>query len=221
VIDRLDRCPAVAGHLARQGCPPPDADGDGLADEDDRCPGVAGPVEGQGCPDVDTDGDGLVDRLDACPEAREVWNGVADDDGCPDHGRELAAVTETAIVLHQPIFFAETDAKIQARSFRLLGTIATLLEIHPEIKRLRIEGHTDDRGPRERNLELSQRRAETVRDYLIQAHGIAAERLEARGFGPDRALASNRTTAGRAKNRRCELVIVKETEVEGAPPVPR
>jgi outer membrane protein OmpA-like peptidoglycan-associated protein len=126
-----------------------------------------------------------------------------------DPGAELAVVTENAIVIKQEVFFESDKAAIQPRSFRLLATVANLLELHPEITLLRIEGHTDDRGGRGRNLALSQRRAEAVRDHLITVHRIVAVRLMAQGFGPDRPVASNKTTAGRARNRRSEFIIVE------------
>jgi outer membrane protein OmpA-like peptidoglycan-associated protein len=121
----------------------------------------------------------------------------------------LTEVTDEAIVLKRQVFFATGKAIIQPRSFPLLASVARQLQAHPEIALVRIEGHTDDRGRRARNLALSQARAEAVRAHLVEIHGIDASRLIAQGFGPDRPVASNRTTAGRARNRRSELVIVE------------
>jgi OOP family OmpA-OmpF porin len=88
-------------------------------------------------------------------------------------------------------------------SFATLDQVAASLLVHEDV-RLEIGGHTDATGGRAHNVELSIRRAESVRQYLIQK-GVAADRLEAKGYGPDRPIASNRTREGRAANRRVEL----------------
>lgn len=75
------------------------------------------------------------------------------------------------------------------------------------IKKVRVEGHTDDRGDAARNLVLSSRRAKAVQGWLVE-HGVAQQRLEAQGFGADRPIASNERSAGRAKNRRVGFVIL-------------
>ncbi|MCA2977926.1 MAG: OmpA family protein, partial [Myxococcaceae bacterium] len=95
---------------------------------------------------------------------------------------------------------------ILARSFPLLNNVARVLREHPEIPLVRIEGHTDSVGNREANVSLSQRRANSVKDYLIH-QGVDGTRLQARGYGPDRPSDTNATDAGRSNNRRVEFLI--------------
>jgi outer membrane protein OmpA-like peptidoglycan-associated protein len=111
------------------------------------------------------------------------------------------------------VYFATGKSVIQPRSFPLLDQVAKVLREHPEIERIRIEGHTDDRGKADANRSLSQARAEAVQKYLVDK-GVEAARLEAKGFGPDRPVTSNKTEKGRAANRRVEFVI---TSPEGEP----
>jgi outer membrane protein OmpA-like peptidoglycan-associated protein len=99
-------------------------------------------------------------------------------------------------------------------SYGLLDEVAGILAKHPEVKKLRVEGHTDDQGPERFNLELSSKRAEAVRAYLV-GKGVAAERLEAKGYGDTRPIASNKTAEGREKNRRVAFEVVRE-----AAPIP-
>jgi OOP family OmpA-OmpF porin len=86
-----------------------------------------------------------------------------------------------------------------------LAKFAEVLQNHPEVK-LIIEGHTDDVGKDEYNQKLSERRAESVRAYLVQKFGIAEDRLTAKGYGEARPVYDNRVAVGRAKNRRVEAV---------------
>ncbi len=92
------------------------------------------------------------------------------------------------------------------KSWPLLSQVARVLTEHPEIRKVRVEGHTDDKGKREMNLKLSQDRADAVKTF-ISAKGVDASRLEARGFGPDQAADSNKTEKGRENNRRVEFVV--------------
>jgi outer membrane protein OmpA-like peptidoglycan-associated protein len=208
VVDRLDKCPETPGPPPT-GCPSNDQDGDGVPDAQDRCPDQAGSKENDGCPDIDSDGDGIVDRVDKCPFDPEVFNGVADDDGCPDPGPALAELQTDRIVVLEPIQFDKKN-KVEPRSHRVLGVVAKLLELHPEILRVRIEGHTDNKGSAIDNLDISKARATAVRRHLIDVAGIDGKRLTAQGFGPDRPVADNKTEAGRAKNRRIEFFILEK-----------
>jgi hypothetical protein len=206
VVDRLDGCPMSPGDKAHHGCPLPDADGDGVPDDRDRCPSQPGAPQNDGCPDVDSDGDGLVDRLDACPFDAEVYNGVTDEDGCPDEGPVLATLEPDHIELKVPIQFLGNA--VDPRSLPVLGVVARFLKLHPEVTELRVEGHTDDRGSAVDNLERSRARAVAVRRVLMEAYGVEPQRLKAQGFGGDRPRFDNRNPRARAKNNRIELRIV-------------
>ncbi len=105
------------------------------------------------------------------------------------------------------IHFAYNSDAIQARSFKVLDGVVAVIQAHPEITQIRIEGHTDDRGSNAHNLKLSRRRAAAALRYLV-GKGIAPSRLESVGRGPDQPVASNKTAAGRARNRRLEFVII-------------
>ncbi len=181
--------------------PPPDSDGDGILDRDDRCPKEAGPKANRGCPDQDRDGDGVVDRLDQCPDLA----GPKDNRGCPVKG--AAKLEGDRITLEETVYFDTAEATIQARSNPLLDSVASIMKAHPEIGRVRVEGHTDSRGSRSFNVNLSKRRAEAVVRALVQ-RGVGADRLESAGFGPDRPVADNGTDEGRAKNRRVDLNVI-------------
>jgi outer membrane protein OmpA-like peptidoglycan-associated protein len=210
VPDADDLCPDDAGDPAgaRRGCPP-DKDNDGIPDRDDRCPDEAGvasldPAK-NGCP-PDTDGDGIVDAKDACP--REKGEASADPklNGCPKGVR----VEGEQIVILQQVSFATGKEVIQSDSFGLLQQIADVMQQHPEIARVAVDGHTDNKGPERANVELSRRRAAAVERWLVE-HGVDARRLEARGFGPRRPIADNKTDAGRSKNRRVEFQILRRS----------
>lgn len=203
VVDRLDRCPNEVGTPDHGGCPAPDSDGDGVPDGSDRCPNERGTVEAQGCPAVrDTDGDGVPDATDRCPKEP----GVPSRQGCPEP--VPPPVTEEQLSLaDRKIIFPVGLSEIQGDSARMLDELAGLLKSRPGVS-VRIEGHTDNTGPEQLNRTLSQERAEAVRAYLIQ-RGIAGSRLEARGYGSSRPVASNDTPEGRSENRRVEFIVTK------------
>jgi len=203
VIDREDHCPQQPGPAANAGCPPePDSDGDGVKDKLDRCPRVPGPASQDGCPDKDDDG--VPDHLDKCPDKK----GKVEADGCPSRAHIKVVVRKQSIQLKEKIHFEFGKAKIQRRSYPLLDQVAATLKAHPEIKKLRIEGHTDSRGSAAYNQRLSQRRAQAVVNYLVRRN-IARDRLVAKGFGESRPIASNKTAKGRAQNRRVEMIILE------------
>ena len=215
LTDDVDKCPHEPGPKENQGCPDKDTDGDGIVDRLDKCPETPGIPELDGCPDKDTDGDGIPDRKDKCPNEPETFNGFEDEDGCPDKGPELARITETKIEIKQPIYFKTGKATIEKKSFPVLAVVATLLKLHPEVKKVRVEGHTDSRGKHDYNMKLSQERAQAVVGHLVLISGIDPARLEAQGFGPDKPVAPNMTKSGRTLNRRVEFLIS-----ERAPPAP-
>ena len=219
IPDDVDACPTVPeDHLEpdpTDGCPASnDRDGDGIPDNVDKCPDKPEDVDGvedeDGCPELDTDGDGIPDSKDACPKEPGVPDPDPTKNGCP---KFIRLEGSTVRVLEQ-VHFATGSATILEDSFAMLTEIANLLKADRDIHKLRIEGHTDNRGSAEMNLDLSQRRAASVRSWLI-GHGISEERLESEGYGLTRPLQKNDTDRGRAANRRVEFHIVEDAE---APP---
>ena len=215
LADGDDKCPDEAedmdGFQDDDGCPDNDNDGDGVPDASDKCPADLEDMDGfqddDGCPDADNDGDGLVDANDKCPNEAETVNGNADEDGCPDD-RPIAVVSGSAIVINQRVFFDVDRARIKSRSFPILDAVVEVLKANDTL-RVRVEGHTDDQGDEQWNLELSQKRSEAVRKYLIKK-GIDAARLEAQGFGFSRPMVDGKDEKARAQNRRVEFVIISE-----------
>ena len=155
---------------------------------------------------TDTDADGFVDEQDRCPTQPETVNDFADDDGWPDEGTSLVAIKGGKIEIEQKVFFETDKAVIQEQSFSLLSQVASVIKTHPEIRLVRVEGHTDAIGDAAANMALSKARADTVKMYLV-SKGVSAERLDARGYGVTKPIADNNTAEGREKNRRVEFVI--------------
>ncbi len=196
--DEVDECPDQRG-VEPRGCPPVDSDGDGFFDDSDECPQQAG-VAPAGCPPPDTDGDGILDADDRCPDEPETANGYEDTDGCPD---ELPQAVQEFTGAIQGIQFATGQATITRDSHATLDRAVGVLNEYPKL-RIEVSGHTDNVGERASNLDLSQRRATAVKDYLVQK-GIDAARIETVGHGPDRPVVSNDTAEGRQQNRRIEF----------------
>ena len=147
----------------------------------------------------------------------ETFNGFEDDDGCPDKP-SLAVLTGEKIEIKQQVNFATNKSTIKKDSFPLLAGVAKIMSLHPEITKVRVEGHTDNRGTEKHNLKLSQDRAASVRTHLISVGGIDASRLDAQGFGLTKPIAPNKTAKGRAANRRSEFIIVERAPAADAPP---
>ena len=202
--DDVDQCPAAAedkdGFADDDGCPDNDNDNDGLADARDRCPLEAGPAENYGCPDSDEDGDGVPYRIDVCP--KEAGKSVFD--GCTR--KQRVSLRDGKVVIVEPVFFKSDKDQVDRRSYSLLNNIATVLADHSELS-IQIEGHTDNEADDAYNKDLSQRRADAVRTYLVD-HGVGADRLTAVGFGEEKPVADNSTRKGRALNRRVAFVVV-------------
>lgn len=129
----------------------------------------------------------------------------------------LVQVRRREITIKRQINFATDSATIESSSFALMQEIADVMLRNPQIRRIEIQGHTDNTGRAERNTQLSQERADSVRSWLIQ-NGVAADRLEARGYGPTRPLVPNITAANRARNRRVQFII--QDQAESATPTP-
>lgn len=231
VIDALDKCPGTPAGVAvdSNGCPI-DSDNDGVPDYLDKCPatpvGVA--VDAKGCP-VDSDNDGVPDYLDTCPATPA---GVAvdakgcpvdsDNDGVPDYLDKCPATPAGIAVdvngcivevakkfCDKPaviaISFDANKAVVKAKYHNELDKLVNFLKEFPASKGI-IEGHTDADGSKEANLKLSQARADNVRSYIITKSGIDENRLSAIGYGSAKPVASNKTAADKAKNRRIEAV---------------
>ncbi|MEN9790464.1 MAG: hypothetical protein RLZZ63_122 [Gemmatimonadota bacterium] len=231
VLDAKDRCPdtPAGATVNASGCPI-DTDGDGVFDLVDACPnsppGV--PVDAKGCP-LDTDGDGVIDARDACPAtpAGAVVDATgcvpdADADGvgdaadrCPNTRAgtkvdargcpELFATSDRFTLTG--VTFEQSKSFIRASSFAQLDEVAQALVANPEV-RVEIAGHTDAMGSPAFNRTLSHARATVVRDYLV-TKGVAADRMEIRGYGPSKPVASNATPVGREQNRRVEMSRLK------------
>lgn len=190
--------------------PPPgaaerDTDRDGVPDSKDHCRRDPGPAALDGCPD--RDGDEIPDRDDRCPTER----GPIQNAGCPvPEDEPLVEIETERLSLRDAIHFDSGKDSIRPESFRILGEIAKVLREHSEMKKLRVEGHTDNVGSAAYNKDLSERRAASVVRHLVEKGGIARERLEAKGYGFERPVASNATAVGRSRNRRVEFTIVGE-----------
>jgi OOP family OmpA-OmpF porin len=207
--DSVDKCPTEPGPVERAGCPARDGDRDGVLDEVDACPTVPGLAERKGCPVVDTDADGVPDEIDNCPKVP----GVPENQGCPKEQEQLVVITREKLVIKDKVYFDTGKSKIQARSFGMLKQIARILVEHPDVERVVIEGHTDSQGSAALNRKLSQGRADAVKTFLVE-QDVQASRLEAKGYGPDRPVAENKSAAGREKNRRVEFVIATPEKVQ-------
>jgi outer membrane protein OmpA-like peptidoglycan-associated protein len=220
VPDDVDRCPDEPGPKENDGCPDVDTDGDGIPDREDACPREPGSREMDGCPD--RDGDQIPDREDKCPDEP----GPAENDGCPVVGEPLVQLETKQIRIRGSVLFDTGKATILPQSYPLLDEVVQVLKDNKTIGPVRIEGNTDSRGGREYNLDLSERRAKSVLDYLVK-HGIKKSRLRTVGYGFDHPVATNETALGRAKNRRVEFRLIgpdgsemKETPVPPAGTAP-
>ena len=205
----VDACPQQPGPRETQGCPLVDTDLDTLYDpgqpvpaaEIDACPNEPGPRELQGCPDRDKDT--IQDRFDKCPDQPETVNNIDDADGCPD---EIPKAVEKISGVLEGIYFDVDKDTIKPRSKVTLDRAVKVLRDFPTT-RWKIGGHTDSDGARDHNVDLSNRRAASVKQYLID-HGIDGARLESQGFGPDEPIDSNATKKGKARNRRIEFKLI-------------
>jgi len=195
--DIKDKCPDVAGVARYNGCPIPDTDNDGVNDEADKCPTVAGLAKYNGCPIPDTDNDGVNDEEDKCPTEA----GTAANHGCPVVIQE--DIKKQVNFAAENIFFLTNSAELLSKSFKPLNTVVALLKENPELQ-LSVNGYTDNTGTAAANLNISAKRAQAVKNYLVK-NGIGAARISTNGFGPASPVADNATAAGRTKNRRVEL----------------
>jgi len=153
---------------------------------------------------LDSDNDGIFDKDDKCIDVMENYNGIEDDDGCPE--RKHIVETETAIVTLQPIEFEFDKDVLRDSAYPILDEVVQALQDNPGITLVEVEGHTDEQGNDAYNLELSTRRAATVMRYLI-AHGIDSLRLTSEGYGERRPVDSHHTQDAYKVNRRVAFSI--------------
>ncbi|MBK9033876.1 MAG: OmpA family protein [Myxococcales bacterium] len=216
LLDDVDQCPDDPEDFDKfqdeDGCPDPDNDEDGILDVDDLCPNDPEDKDGwedeDGCPDPDNDKDRILDNDDRCPNEPETRNGFEDEDGCPDRGRVI--LTGTKIEILDKVFFEYNKAVIKSESFPILDAVAATLEGNPDIQLIEVQGHTDERGNDAYNLDLSTKRAASVKQYLLDK-GIDKDRLESQGYGETQPLDNRHNEAAWAKNRRVEFLILKRS----------
>ncbi|MEP7126524.1 MAG: OmpA family protein [Byssovorax sp.] len=152
----------------------------------------------------DRDGDGVLDNDDACPDQPGPASSKPSESGCPAAPKKVVVVTGTSMHINEVIHFATGTAKIAPESTGSLDSVAQVMKSHPEITRLRIEAHTDNKGPESFAMKLTQERAETVKKALV-SRGVAESRLTATGYGAGKPIDTNDTDSGRARNRRVEF----------------
>jgi outer membrane protein OmpA-like peptidoglycan-associated protein len=205
VMNTADKCPntAAGAKVNGNGCAEEqlDSDADKVPDAVDQCPNsVAGePVDARGC-GRDSDGDKIADVSDRCPNTP---NGQAvDENGCPILFQKGAKT-----VTLQGVVFATGKSTLTPESEAVLQDVAKQLSASPEV-RVQVAGFTDNTGSRSANVRLSQKRAATVEKFL-EANGASPAQVTSKGYGPDNPVASNKTAAGRAQNRRVELIRIQ------------
>jgi outer membrane protein OmpA-like peptidoglycan-associated protein len=233
IIGSQDKCWRIPedfdGFQDDDGCPDPDNDQDGILDVNDMCPDEPEDFDGvddeDGCPDIDTDGDGYMDQDDQCPDQPEDFDGFQDKDGCPDPDNDGDGVLDandecpdtpkgTVVMANgcpKPVAelmavmvnfdFDKSDLKPEA--IAKLDAFAEALLKDTDIM-VQIAGYADDVGTETYNQALSERRAATVKAYLV-GKGVAESRLSTVGYGEMNPLVPAKTEDARAQNRRVML----------------
>jgi OOP family OmpA-OmpF porin len=197
IADKDDRCPSVPGTLQYHGCPVPDRDKDGVADDQDKCPDVAGLKKYNGCPVPDSDHDGVNDEEDQCPTIA----GDKDNHGCPKITKEEQQKIDYAA---KRIQFEFKSIDISPSSFTVLDEVVDILKKNPTLN-IRVEGHSS--GPaKESNTVLSQKRADSVKDYFINK-GISSNRIASVGMGSSKHISKDGDTKENPIDRRVELIL--------------
>jgi cysteine-rich repeat protein len=216
IIGEYDACPTQRedrnGFEDDDGCPDNDEDFDGVTDDIDQCPRNREDVDlyqdADGCPEPDNDFDEIEDVDDDCPKDKEIVNGLEDEDGCPDDPYASVDRARGEIVIAENIYFETNTATIKPTSTRVLESVATLIIAYPSITLIEVAGHTDTRGDPDKNLTLSQQRAEAVVKFLV-GKGVAPERLQAKGYGSSEPIVPDAASeADHAINRRVEFRIL-------------
>ena len=212
--DLKDKCPNAPedfdGYEDTDGCPDVDNDKDGVLDSLDKC--INQPEDfdkyqdDDGCPDLDNDKDGMPDLKDKCPNDPEVFNGFEDDDGCPDSIKKAECDLPREQTL-RGIQFSNNSTEMTFGSYIYLDPIVDKLKQFPDVT-IDVRAYTDGLGKAQANIDLSQMRSESVKQYFI-SKGVAGSRIKAVGYGPNNPIGDNRTAAGRAQNRRIVIVRTK------------
>jgi outer membrane beta-barrel protein len=195
VAENLDKCPATPAGVKVDvtGCPL-DADKDGVADYLDKCPATpaVAKVDKDGCP-LDADKDGIADYLDKCPNSPA--GAKVDKNGCVE-----------SVVIN--VVFDSGKSEVKAEFMPELEKFALYMKDNAAVE-FEIQGHTDNVGNDKANMKLSDQRAKSVMNVLVTKYGIAQSRLTAKGYGQTKPVDTNKTPAGKAKNRRVEAVKTK------------
>ncbi len=200
VADYLDKCPNTPANVTvdEHGCPL-DTDKDGVPDYLDKCPNTPAnvKVDQNGCP-LDSDHDGVPDYLDKCPDVP----GIAANKGCPEVKAEVQKILSQALL---GIQFETNKDIIKTSSFPILNQVADVMKDNPTYL-LAINGHSDSQGDDDKNLILSEKRADAVKLYIV-SKGVKADRMVSKGYGETVPVADNNTAAGRTQNRRVEFIV--------------
>jgi outer membrane protein OmpA-like peptidoglycan-associated protein len=187
-----------------------DSDKDGVADKDDACPNEVGRwslvAAESGC--RDTDADGVADKVDACPTEPGIRSSDSKQNGCPKrYGK--AKLTASGVEITEAILFATGSAAILPQSYALLHDIGTVIKGEPvRLRKILLEGHTDNMGTPAANVTLSRDRVTSVRDWLGKTEGVSADHMELAWYGQDQPVAENTTDAARARNRRVVFRVI-------------
>ncbi len=213
ILDDVDECPDDPedrdGFQDEDGCPDPDNDQDGILDGDDLCPNDPEDMDNfqdeDGCPDPDNDNDRILDVDDSCPNDPETYNGFEDEDGCPDRGSVV--IEDNSIIILEKIYFETDSAVIQRRSYPIIDAVAATLNGNPQITRVEVQGHADERGADDYNIRLTRDRAASVVEAVVQ-RGVSRERLRSAGYGERCPVDPRSNREAWERNRRVEFKIL-------------
>lgn len=209
VADGIDQCANTpkGATVDSRGCPA-DSDGDGVSDGTDQCPNTprGARVDARGCP-TDGDGDGVPDGIDQCdgtPAGVKV-----DARGCPEPtSQKEAELLDTGTLRLENVYFDSGKATLKSQSNAALDEVGDILVKWPQL-RIEVGGHTDSQGADQTNMDLSQKRAQSVVDYLTgKFSSLKADQFTVKGYGETKPVADNGTSDGRAKNRRVEFTVL-------------
>ena len=190
-----DKCPntPIGAKVDKNGCAI-DSDKDGIADINDKCPNTPKNivVDSHGCA-IDSDGDGVYDYYDKCPNTPAGMK--VNFQGCP-------------VLAEYRFNFAFNSYKIDKKYYPQIKVLADYLKKHTTTT-IEIQGYTDSIGSKEYNQKLSQKRANALKDILVNIYHISPDRIKTIGYGESHPVATNKTAKGRAKNRR--IVVIDNT----------